>query len=117
MEDRFKGPTVALTLVAAAALAVSFLSSVKAKKGQRELVTFRVETQRLKQVNQSLETNLRDTQEKVAQETAATQALKEALVQEQLKNKALAEQLQLAVSKAASNAKVKQAKNNLTAAR
>ena len=113
MEDRFKGPTVALTLVAAAALAVSFLSSVKAKKGQRELVTFRVETQRLKQVNQSLETNLRDTQEKVTQETAATQTLKEALAQEQLKNKALAEQL--TVSKAASNAKVKQAKSNIAA--
>ena len=113
MEDRFKGPTIALTLVVVAALSVSFLSSIKAKNGQRELVMLRAQTQQLKQVNQSLETNLRDTQEKVTQETAATQTLKEALAQEQLKNKALAEQL--TVSKAASNAKVKQAKSNIAA--
>ncbi|MBI3615288.1 MAG: hypothetical protein HY211_02105 [Candidatus Omnitrophica bacterium] len=118
MEDRFRGLTVALTVVAVAALSVSFLSAAKAKNNQRELVTLRAETQRLKQVGQSLEAGLRETQEKFAQEQAATQGLKEALAQEQLKNKALAEQLQRQqqqVSKAASNAQGPQVKSNLKA--
>lgn len=73
-----RGFTVALTLVAAAALSVSFLSVAKSRNSRREV-------QRLTQANKSLETHLQEVRQKLAREETTAEELKEALAQEQSK--------------------------------
>ena len=80
-----RGFTVALTLVAAAALSVSFFSAAKARNSRREVAKLKVETQRLTQANKSLEGNLQEVREKLARQESTTEELKEALAQEQPK--------------------------------
>ncbi len=101
-----RGFTVALTLVAAAALSVSFYSAAKARSSRREIGTLKTQTHQLTQTNQSLEANLRETRERLAREETTANELKEALAQEQSKSKALAE-------KTAAAAEAKQSKSNL----
>ncbi len=116
MEERVKGITIALTLVALAALSVSFFSAVKAKSGQQQVQALRAETQKLNRANRSLEENLRQTEQKYEQQTQAARELKEALDKEQLKNKVLAEELQQQQQKSAKvlpNAEVKVSKSNV----
>ena len=87
-----RGFTIALTLVAAAALSVSFFSAARAKNSRREI-------QRLTQANKSLESNLQEARQKLVREETTATELKEALAQEQ--------------SKATPHAEVKQVKSNV----
>lgn len=100
-----RGFTVALTLVALAALSVSFFSAAKARSSRREIGTLRAQTHHLTQINQSLEAGLRETRERLAREETTANELKEALAQEQSKGKAFAE-------KTAAAAEAKQSKSN-----
>ena len=114
MDDRLRGFTIALTLVALAALSVSFLSAAKAKNNKRELISLRAETQRLKQENQSLEASLQQTQQKFVRQEKTERELKDVLAREQLKNQTLTEQLQK-TSRATSDDEDKQVKSNIQA--
>jgi len=90
-----RGFTIALTLVALAALSVSFFSAAKVR-------TSRLEVQRLTQANRSLEGSLQEARQKLAREETAAEELKEALAQEQS-------------NAAPHQAEVKQVKSNIQA--
>lgn len=85
---------MALLIVAVAALTVAYASSFKAKNIHRQAVAMKSEMDMLKQAKQELEKQLDETEQKYTREASTTQGLNEALAQEQLKNEALAEQLE-----------------------
>lgn len=120
MDERARGLIVALTVVTLVALGVSFVSGSKARRGNQQRAGLQSQIEKLTQANKALEESLKEREEKYAQETVMTKNLKEALVQEQLKNQVLTEELQRLEKKssrdtsAASHAKI--ATTNITPA-
>ena len=107
-----------MTGVAVAALAVSFLSSAKARGGKAQVVVLRSQVEKLTQTAKVLEESLKETQEKYSQETLATKGLKEALVREEFKTQTLAEELDRLKEKSSQSAKAttsKPASSNIVA--
>ena len=94
MGERGRGVTLALAFVALSALLVSFISSSKAKGIEQQIEALKADKEKLGQTRETLERSLREARERYAQETLVTQNLKNALAQEQLKNRALADELQ-----------------------
>ncbi len=80
MDERARGLTVALILVTAAALAVSFFASARAKGTHHRL-------QRLTQTNRSLKTELIQTQQRYTREATSVLELQTALAQERARNR------------------------------
>ncbi len=94
MNDQMRGITIALALVAVAALLTAFGSSLKAKGASRQIGALRGEIEKLTQTKNTLEAELHQTKERYDQETALSKNLKETLFQEQAKNQTLAEEVE-----------------------
>ncbi len=94
MDEHARGLTIALIVVTLVALGVSFVSGSKARRGNQQRAGLQSQIEKLTQANKALEESLKERQEQYAQETVMTKSLKEALVQEQLKNQVLTEELQ-----------------------
>ena len=94
MGNQLKWVTVALVFVALTAIAVSIGSSVKSKNTSRQIGSLKGQIEQLSKTKGSLESDLIRLKSRYEQESSAVNVLKEALVQEQEKNHALAGQLQ-----------------------
>ena len=88
-----KWATVALILVSAAAVAIAFGSSAKTKNAGRQIGSLKGRVEQLSREKTALETELSEARARREKEASAVNELKEALAQEQLKSKTLADQL------------------------
>lgn len=116
MEDRLKGITVALALVALSAIGVSFIAAGLARKKAHQVAALQGEFRKASQSQKVLEARMEEIEQQSHRERETTQELHEALVQEQMRNKTLAEQLEERQrAQAASRPQVRQAKSNIQA--
>ena len=100
MGERNIGTIIAFALVAVAALSVSFYAVHKMKHGQQETVLLKAKVENLTQEQNTLR---RDLQTAEAKHSDEARNLREALLQEELKNEALTKEFQRRPYKTAQN--------------
>ena len=94
MGNRSRGVTTSLTLVTLAALLVAFGSSFRRRGVEKKLTLLERQAQQLAQDNKELEEKVRWVEGRYSTSITLGRRLNEALVQEQAKNRVLAERLQ-----------------------
>ena len=92
--DSIRGATLALVIVAFAAIGVSFFSAGRSRSRRHEIVGLKTQVHGLSGVREDLEDSLRQTQRQAQQQAMTAWELQDALIQEQLRAKALADELE-----------------------
>ncbi len=94
MGETGRGTFIALVLVTLAALTVAFGSSVKARRIRHQTAGLKNQVKELSQAKTALEQTMHEKDAVCLEQIQGAEGVREALVQEQQKNKALTEQLQ-----------------------
>ena len=96
-----RSATVILSLVALAAVGVSFFSSSRARSERHQVASLKKEIEKFSQVTKLLEEDLQRVKQQYEKEALTNKNLQQALLQEEMKNQSLTEELQSAKSEEA----------------